>query len=188
MSKDTLLKTLPNGIEIHIAQDDMGMDIEDLLGDLPTGTIMYYQQSRDFGPSWSFAECSNEVETSNRKSVFTCKCRVYGNTVVWYCPQSTINAEWDGDCEKARNYYKSLTDEINSIIDGDVWGYVISYMGETLSSCYGYIGREYVEESALSEASADWSEECLKILADKQSELDSAKSIFHNSNIKSCEQ
>jgi hypothetical protein len=65
------------------------------------------------------------------------------------------DAGWRTDMEAVA---KSVVDEWNQYLSGDVWGYVIKdEEGEELDSCWGYYGRDHCEQSA--RESAIWLEE-----------------------------
>ena len=62
---------------------------------------------------------------------------------------------WSRDVEAVA---KSVVDEWNQYLSGDVWGYVIKdEEGEEVDSCWGFYGMEDCEEQARD--SATWHEE-----------------------------
>lgn len=68
-----------------------------------------------------------------------------------YVLKEEIDAEWDGDVERAEKYLKGEVETYDQYLTGDVWGYVIEDEdGEHIESCWGFFGDKYAVEEGQS--------------------------------------
>lgn len=70
-----------------------------------------------------------------------------------FATEETIKHEYGGldtkSIEKTAKYLEGEIEEYNKFLTGDVWGYrVMNEDGETLDSCDGFYGRDYVDKEA----------------------------------------
>jgi hypothetical protein len=75
------------------------------------------------------------------------------NGVIW-CTGEQIAYEWEGDRETALRCLHGEITEMNQYLQGDVYGYMVTYDDVSIESCWGLYGYEHVMAEAREEGAS----------------------------------